>query len=771
MRNVSEQYLESVQLHRTQGMRNQMYTEVYFGVIDDTAKKDSTPIISPGTPYSDAGRMYRDITKSDRSYVTWEKDGGFPLSGSAGLIFLPSNGDYVPHTYVSSALSSDVGTYTTSPYLDVSFTQIRSIVGLSFLFDDSVGYAPKTIHVQTFDADGNLLEDELISDNVEFDLKAELTLDNFYRIRIKFTAGQPYQRVRLKNITFGIGYVFTSAEMISTKFTRTVHPLALTNPVNNLQFAIFSQDGRLDIDTDNSIVRFFLKEQRVALKYGYDVTGYGDVEWFSAGVFYLDSWDTKGFQATFTAKDEFYRLTQTKYQKGYIPAFGVVYTTRQMITDVLSDAGITEYSLTSKRLNYGEYLPLPVLSHMECLQLIANDNQGAFVQSDEGIIVFETRYFNLDNFSMKQVVVSTPQLPYSDIINLTKPFDAEYATWESDFFALDGSQKFLPESSPYINSGFVFNVFPSAFDTYYNTTLQFSQNTASDEINVGKISILFSEHNRISEVRVTIIADNAILYNTVQPLSGDSLNIIGNFKGVTRVNIDVVGSQKYQRMRVLGVAIDRISPIALTSEDVLGSTKKERLSECRDVISYNRTLMAVDGGEKKEFLTAEITPGRLTELSHNNRAFVNVSAVVNTLPGTITYFKSYAFFSYITVSSTQSSVEVTLSGSEREAARNTRNESNIVRLSETGTDAETDNPLTYITSETNAEWMADYYNNLHHYEIDVLGYPEIDAGDYIRFNDKEVVVLENVISTNGGAMRGKMKLRGRWKDGLADTEN
>ena len=80
---VSEAYKQAVQLHRTQGVRNRMYANVYFGEFDVSARSDAALLVNDaGAPYSEFANVNTDNVQ-DCSYATWEGD-SFVLDGSQG---------------------------------------------------------------------------------------------------------------------------------------------------------------------------------------------------------------------------------------------------------------------------------------------------------------------------------------------------------------------------------------------------------------------------------------------------------------------------------------------------------------------------------------------------------------------------------------------------------------------------------------------------------------------------------------------------------------
>ena len=117
--------------------------------------------------------------------------------------------------------------------------------------------------------------------------------------------------------------------------------------------------------------------------------------------------------------------------------------------------------------NSSSYLPLQYDSHASNLQLIANLGRSSLEQSPEGGVIFRYRE-QIEPSAMGVFTFGAPQVPYSYYVSGKVKqggvFDTteapDYATFEEDFFRLDGSMRFLPQSGSYVNSGYVSDVFP-----------------------------------------------------------------------------------------------------------------------------------------------------------------------------------------------------------------------------------------------------------------------------------------------------------------------
>lgn len=96
-------------------------------------------------------------------------------------------------------------------------------------------------------------------------------------------------------------------------------------------------------------------------------------------------------------------------------------------------------------------LPLPVATHAEAVQLLANSNLAALSEARDGAIVTKAPGAGI---TLAPLTFSAPahlseQAAFSSNA-LTGAPGAEYATFEQDFMRLDGTQRMVPDSGGYL---------------------------------------------------------------------------------------------------------------------------------------------------------------------------------------------------------------------------------------------------------------------------------------------------------------------------------
>lgn len=385
MRPVSSQYLTAIQQHRTKGYRNRFRVEVFLGLVDETAKNDSTYTYSPELFYSDFDGMYDPDRTIEESYATWEKD-TWRVDGTQR--FQPSGRTgHAQQGYITFSTSDSSGQFATTQFLDFRFAIRHSIVGITVTFDELFPI-PTRMLVLVYEGNTQIANfDFNDTDITDYIFSPELRLENFDRIVLQFPDGRPNQRIRINAIEFGIGYLFHSDQVFSFTHTRAGHPLSLSLPKNDLEFTLRNDDERFTADSESSVVQFLMIGQKCELRYAYDLS-WDEFEWFHGGIFYLRSWNATGYMATFSGVSVFEHLTETTYEKSVFD--NATHTMLEYANNVMSDTGLTRWRFDAAALTSTQTrLPLPIDTHAAELQLIANATRTILAQDDNEFVYFQ----------------------------------------------------------------------------------------------------------------------------------------------------------------------------------------------------------------------------------------------------------------------------------------------------------------------------------------------------------------------------------------------
>lgn len=742
MRRVSQAWRQAIQLHRTEHVRNRMAAEVYFGQFDASARPDAT--LSTNMKKAAISGEFQNINTDNTqqcSYGSFEGN-GFLLDGTQR--FLPKS-DWEQQGFLSSVLSKEDGTFSEDPTITVVFSEPHSMVGLTLLFDDTSDIFPDRFTVVTY-----LKGEEVASHAVENNssrYEGELAFTDFDQMVITFTKTRAgFQRIHLQQILFGIGYVYDSESLLDLSFTRENSPLSLSLPKYELSFSVFNDNGRFNVDADTPIVRFLKNDQRAVLSIGLDLTGEGDMEYIQLCDLWLSSWSVNGTKATFKCTDVFQRLNEGEYEDsdyGEVTAIG-------RLEALMAFAGYGDYEFAGTYVeNIPVTNPFPAKPVSQLLQLTANLCMGTLESDENSRIILRNRLMpEIANLSITGEVE-----PYSQVSDLTSTDPVQnYATYETDFFALDGGELFLPEE-PDRKVGLVWTGLPNeerlydpeptvtidlaANSTFGALTLVFPYVSVPSSITVQGFRYVDGEYVLAYEKAVTNLSPETVLYDVYDRL--------------IRMVITIHGNEKANLARLQRVGISWDTGYSITEEDIIGNPKGQILTACKDIIVDRNDL---EPEEKDQLTKSTVTTNEWTTLKHSNP----VSDVAATTSVGTVEIESHAYFTKVFVTAEEAEAEVTLSGKEwTNKAKNTT----VLNLNRSGEDLEIENPLIDSNNldESYLDWVSGFAGSDTEFQIETLGYPELDAGDRISYKGQNAVILKHALTFNGGACRSKFTIR------------
>lgn len=749
MHAVSGAYRDAIQLHRAQGVRNRSYANIYIGQFDVSARGDAALAINDnGLFYSNFSEVNSDA-KQEAAYATWEQD-FFRLDGVQR--FLPQKvKDIEKQGFVSAAMSGADGFFAEPVVLTISFTELHRMSGITLLFDDTSDAFASEFTIATYiNADPVELHE---IENTDAKYEGILTLTEHNRMVITFHAtSRPFQRLRLQHLLFGIGFVYDNDEIMDIALKRSTSPVSLELPSTSLGFSLYNENGIFTPDSPGSVSSFFSQEQECSIAFGYDVTGAGGVEWVGAGKFLLSDWTADGIDARFNCNDIIDRMSTGTYRRG---TYGSK-TAKAMIDDVMTDYGCDDYDANAQELEDTIITnPLPVVSHAECLQLVANCAMCTLETSATGRIYFRSRVS-----AVPEGITASHQallLPCSDESNLVAYEDSiiDYASWEQDGFTLSGDMLFVPDlDEDYIKCGVGWGMLPQTSGAYEDppsVTFDFAAN-----VTFGSVVIAFGPNFLPSSVQIEGFRNDGEEYVPVYArewaVNSARMAVIDNFDRIGRIVLTLPGCAKAQNPRIKRVAFNWENGYEITSEDILGNPKGRKLPNCRNVIALldNRTAAA-----SAEIKKVTIPAGEETWIEHGDMyQDVTVSTAV---VGAVLTYTSFAYATCITVTEVSGDVEVALTGKKLiQGAEDAR----TIAVNTTGEDCTIENPLLSSGSIKSGymEWLAAYFGKNIEWSAEVLGYPELQPGDLIAYKGMPARLLDASI-TYRYSLRGQVVLR------------
>ena len=566
-------------------------------------------------------------------------------------------------------------------------------------------------------------------------------------------------RLRIEKLTFGIGIALGDEKIVEASLQSSISPIAESLPAIDFDVTVENLDGYYNVDRDDSAIQYMSTGQQIDVHYGYRLDD-GSIEWIRGGVLYLKEWSANDKTAKFSAVDGFAYMDD-EYKKGrYYPEGISLY---DLAVDVLRDADIASdrYWIDPHLKKTKVYNPLPIVSHKECLQLIANAGRSVIMQGRDGRIIIKTSYIPDIEISANQVA------DYGDINSVLKEQEryVEYAAYERNLIKADGAQYFLPREKNYIKTGYVSESISDVTGVFENNPIiTLSLETAYTFYN---LHMLFGAVWPKEFVIRTY--NNGNLNGTYRSKSVKQQTLVTyQFIDVDKIEIEFTKTQPYNRIHLNRIELGEATDYELTYDDMTSppeGTKLEKIKEMR----VTRTIYT-KGTELKELSRDKVTipfAQQEYDITFNNEVHdLSVRCIVDDQEidygAEIVEQGTYHCKVRITKPPEKpKEIELQIRGYEYELSTAI----SAVRLNNNGVIKTWDNPL--ISSEKDAEdlaeWLGEYYAGGNEYKINYRGDPVLDGNDLMylesRAVDKLMVRLEEIMLKYNGTLSGTLTAR------------
>jgi len=195
-------------------------------------------------------------------------------------------------------------------------------------------------------------------------------------------------RFRIHMITMGIGIYFDNRKILSATKKEHISPIMEELPTIDFSLTVNNKDRAFDIENVESSVNFLEIGQDITVLYGQELDD-GSVEWLPGAAVQLKEWSADDEQMEFSATDRFDGMDGTYYKGLYRPEGVSLY---DLAVDVFSDAKVDSrtYWIDSYLKSVNVINPMPVVSHKEALQLIANAGRCILYQDRDGNIYLKS---------------------------------------------------------------------------------------------------------------------------------------------------------------------------------------------------------------------------------------------------------------------------------------------------------------------------------------------------------------------------------------------
>jgi len=299
---------------------------------------------------------------------------------------------YVQAGWWTQKVADGAGNFV-PPYPTLTIQMVdRTIDKLRVVGDTIKGEYPIEFAIRLYDYGGNLLHEELITDNNQVVWEKAVSVVGVYKAELELHIwSRPNTKGKIVEFISPIYEVYQGDEIISLELTEERELRGTTLPIGNISLnelrVVLVNDGRFNLDNTTSILYNRLKPNcRVRAWIGVELTD-GTTEWVPLGVFWTVDWKVseKDLTAEFTARDKLQRLSDTNISLGILQD-----TTLYDIAEaVFQDAGLSfrEYAIDDAFKDIAiPWAYFPSTSHLNALKTIAAAGLGVVYADRYGII-------------------------------------------------------------------------------------------------------------------------------------------------------------------------------------------------------------------------------------------------------------------------------------------------------------------------------------------------------------------------------------------------
>nr|WP_310578808.1 hypothetical protein [Lacrimispora sp.] len=561
-------------------------------------------------------------------------------------------------------------------------------------------------------------------------------------------------RFRIHMITMGIGVYFDSRKILSATKREHISPIMEEMPTIDFNLTVNNKDRAFDVENVNSSVNFLEIGQDITVLYGQELDD-GSVEWFPGATVQLKEWSADDEQMEFSATDRFDGMDGTYYKGLYRPEGISLY---DLAADVFSDAKVDSrsywidpYLKTVKVSN-----PMPVVSHKEALQLIANAGRCILYQDRSGSI------FLRSSFIPDMVADAEDGTEYSRAGNVLKPGKkTEYASYASDFTKADASQYFITEQAPYLDTGYVSQAMSREDGTFIENPRVTVQLEAS--FTCFGVQFLFGGNPPEEFVIHTSLFGELVENIAIREISQETI-VSREFKTFDRMEIEFTKALPLNRILLDYIGFGDVTDYHLEYGHELTKTPKGIQQAKVRELQVIRTIYNQAGENKalaKETIVVTPAENRYT-FYFSNAAYNLTCALTEPQEGqSATIVESSNYYATVEITGVTGAVEAVLTGREY-----TTSQAKVSRtLNPTGSLEIWENPLVsdMVHAADLADWIGNYMKADREYELQYRGEPRIDANDLAFLENRYIPdmlirIYDHTLKFNG-ALSGSIKAR------------
>ena len=746
MQTVSREYKRSMK----EKLRNRSYIRVTIGVINQEAQSSAyVPRPENYTYYSNL-KWPLDNYQVQELYATCDQD-YTAVDGS--MYFLPRAREDV-------VLNQGIVSEDLPGSIEIQFPIRYDIKGLTVEFGRAY---PVDFRIES---DNKTVE---IAGNATEHFVTEEIFEGATFLRfVPASMANGQSRFRIHQLTMGIGIYFDNRKILSATKKEHISPIMEELPTLDFDMTIENKDRAYDVENEESTVNFLETGQEVKVLYGQELDN-GTVEWLPGATVYLREWSADDEEMSFSATDRFEDLDGTYYRGRYHSEGISLY---DLAVDVLKDAGVDSrtYWLDNYLKDVSVCNPMPVVSHKEALQLIANAGRCILYQDRSGNIFMKSSFVP----DMEAASDNEAYFSHAGAV-LDKKAKQSYAMTARDYTDVQPTQYFLPRQETgktYLNTGYISEAAAGADGTFaVNPAVEISLEA---RYKCFGLTLEFGRNNPDTVIFHASLAGEPREDYMVSGLTAMTV-ISHEFPEFDRLVLEFTKGCPYNRVILNNIIFGDSTDYMLEYGHELTKTPKGTQLPKVGELQVVRTFYS-QGVEAKELAKETVTVS-----AADNRYTIYFSAPSYDLSCTITepqagqtavIVDSSNYYATVELTGVTGACEVLITGREYivTQARVSR------RLNPTGRLEQWENPLVsdVVHAADLADWVGDYMRADREYDLHYRGEPRIDANDIAFLENKYVPglllrVYDHTLKFNG-ALSGTIKAR-REIGYVADTQD
>ena len=389
MQTVSQEWKDN----QKQTLVSESDIEVSIKLTDPDAYEDTSAEDNGHAYYSNTNHTVSDGEKNIRPYATLERN-LWLLDGSREIV--PAS-NYGETGFVDDGVCASDGKFSANPIVTINFSEVHTklLQGITITWSNYLKEYAVEFIVTAYNGT-TVVAKQTVTNNTSVKSTVMMDVINYDRITIeviKWSIGG--RRARIDEVFIGVYVIFSKNDIFSYSCSYDSDPISAELPKSETSFSLSNVNEVFNPYNTEGLSKYLIERQEISVKYGYKLNS--GVEWISGGKFYLSEWDAKqgGISADFVARDLLEFMTDTYYKGLYNPNGTSLYN---LAENVLLDAdlpvnadGSVKWVIDNSLKNIYTVAPLPIDSHANCLQLIANAGGCVLYQDRQGVLHLEKR--------------------------------------------------------------------------------------------------------------------------------------------------------------------------------------------------------------------------------------------------------------------------------------------------------------------------------------------------------------------------------------------